>query len=467
MDRFFHVTEKGSTIRTEIGAGLTTFMAMAYILMVNAGMFSELGTVTYGAAYIATAISSIVGTVLIGLLANLPLAQAPGMGLNAFFVYTICMGMGMSYANALVLVLFDGIVFVILTVTGLRRLLFGAIPRGVKAAIAAGIGLFIAFIGMQNAGIVVDDASTLVNLSSLNLLREDVTWASVFPVLLTLITVFAIGTMAAKNVKGAVLWGILGSTVVYYAVGLITIPGFYDTAVAPCLTSDFLGAFRDFGSLSFGKVFTEGFDFSAYIAANGMSSFVVMFLTSMLALCMVDMFDTMGTLYGACAAGNLLTKEGDVPNIDRAMLADAIATCTGAICGTSTVTSYVEASTGVAEGGRTGLAAMSTAFFFFVAMFLAPVAQLIPTYACAAALIYVGVLMMRNVRDIDWNDGAISVSGFLTIACMTLMYNISYGIAMGLISYIFIKVFSGKAKEVKAGTWVIGILFAVMFFVSR
>lgn len=467
MDRFFHVTEKGSTIRTEIGAGLTTFMAMAYILMVNAGMFSELGTVTYGAAYIATAISSIVGTVLIGLLANLPLAQAPGMGLNAFFVYTICMGMGMSYANALVLVLFDGIVFVTLTVTGLRRLLFGAIPRGVKAAIAAGIGLFIAFIGMQNAGIVVDDASTLVNLTSLNLLREDVTWASVFPVLLTLITVFAIGTMAAKNVKGAVLWGILGSTVVYYAVGLITIPGFYDTAVAPCLTSDFLGAFRDFGSLSFGKVFTEGFDFSAYIAANGMSSFVVMFLTSMLALCMVDMFDTMGTLYGACAAGNLLTKEGDVPNMNRAMLADAIATCTGAICGTSTVTSYVEASTGVAEGGRTGLAAMSTAFFFFVAMFLAPVAQLIPTYACAAALIYVGVLMMRNVRDIDWSDGAISVSGFLTIACMTLMYNISYGIAMGLISYIFIKVFSGKAKEVKAGTWVIGILFAVMFFVSR
>ena len=467
MDRFFHVTERGSTVRREIAAGLTTFMAMAYILMVNAGMFAELGTVSYGAVYIATAISAIIGTVLIGLLANLPLAQASGMGLNAFFVYTVCFGFGLSYANALVLVLFDGIVFVLLTVTGLRKLIFDAIPQGVKTAIASGIGLFIAFIGMQNAKIVVDDASTLVKLTSLNLLSEDVTWASVFPVLLTLITVFAIGTMSARKVKGAVLWGILGASVVYYVVGLITVPGFYDTAVAPNLTSDFLGAFRDFATLSFGKVFTEGFDFSAYIAANGMVDFVIMFITSMLAFCMVDMFDTLGTLYGACSAGNLLTKEGDVPNMNRAMLADAVATCTGAICGTSTVTTFVESSAGVAEGGRTGLTSMSTAFFFFVAMFLAPVAQLIPTYACAAALIYVGVLMMSNVRNIDWSDTALAVSAFLTIACMTLMYNISYGIALGLISYIFIKVFSGKVKEVKAGTWIIGILFAVMFFVSH
>ena len=467
MDRFFHVTERGSTVRREIAAGLTTFMAMAYILMVNAGMFAELGTVSYGAVYIATAISAIIGTVLIGLLANLPLAQASGMGLNAFFVYTVCFGFGLSYANALVLVLFDGIVFVLLTVTGLRKLIFDAIPQGVKTASASGIGLFIAFIGMQNAKIVVDDASTLVKLTSLNLLSEDVTWASVFPVLLTLITVFAIGAMSARKVKGAVLWGILGASVVYYVVGLITVPGFYDTAVAPNLTSAFLGAFRDFATLSFGKVFTEGFDFSAYIAANGMVDFVIMFITSVLAFCMVDMFDTLGTLYGACSAGNLLTKEGDVPNMNRAMLADAVATCTGAICGTSTVTTFVESSAGVAEGGRTGLTSMSTAFFFFVAMFLAPVAQLIPTYACAAALIYVGVLMMSNVRNIDWSDTALAVSAFLTIACMTLMYNISYGIALGLISYIFIKAFSGKAKEVKAGTWIIGILFAVMFFVSH
>ena len=467
MDKFFRVTEKGSTIRREFTAGLTTFMAMAYILMVNAGMFAELGTVSYGAIYIATAISAIVGTVLIGLLANLPLAQASGMGLNAFFVYTVCFGFGLSYANALVLVLFDGIIFLILTVTGLRKIIFDAIPQAVKTAISAGIGLFIAFIGMQNAGIVVDDGATLVNLHSFNLLGGNVTWADIFPILVTLLAVFVIGAMAYKKVKGAVLWGILGSAVVYYVVGLITVPEFYATAVAPNLTSDFFGAFKDFGSQAFLKVFTEGFDFSAYIAANGMASFVVMFLTTMLAFCMVDMFDTLGTLFGACSAGDLLDENGDIPNMNRAMLADAVATCTGAVCGTSTVTTFVESSAGVAEGGKTGLASMSTALFFFVAMFLAPVAQLIPTYACAAALIYVGVLMMSNVRNIDWNDPAVAVPAFLTISFMPLTYNISYGIAFGLIAYVLIKLFSGKVKEVNAATWVITLLFAVMFFVSR
>ena len=467
MDKFFRVTEKGSNIRTEITAGLTTFMAMAYILMVNAGMFSDLGTVSYGAIYIATAISAVVGTVLIGLLANLPLAQASGMGLNAFFVYTVCFGFGLSYANALVLVLVDGLVFLLLTVTGLRKVIFEAIPQSVKTAISAGIGLFIAFIGMQNAGIVVDDGATLVNLRSFNLLGGNATWADIFPVLLTLLAVFAIGAMSYKKVKGAVLWGILGSAVVYYAVGLATVPGFYASAVAPNLTSDFFGAFKDFGSQAFLKVFTEGFDFSAYIAANGMTSFVIMFLTTMLAFCMVDMFDTLGTLFGACAAGDLLDEDGNVPNMNKAMLADAIATCTGAVCGTSTVTTFVESSAGTAEGGKTGLTAMATAFFFFVAMFLAPVAQLIPTYACAAALIYVGVLMMSNVRSIEWSDPSVAVPAFLTISFMPLTYNISYGIAFGLIAHVLIKLFSGKAKEINAATWAITVLFAVMFFVSR
>lgn len=466
MNRFFHVTERGSSIRTEIGAGLTTFMAMAYILMVNAGMFAELDGVTYGAVYIATAISAVIGTVCIGLLANLPLAQAPGMGLNAFFVYTACMTFGLSYANALVLVLFDGIIFVLLTVTGLRKVIFDAIPAAVKTSISAGIGIFIAFLGLQNAGIVVDDGATLVNLRSFNLLGGNVTWADIFPALVTLLGVFAIGVMAKRKVKGAVMWGILGSAVLYYAVGLLTVPGFYAAAVAPNLSSDFLGAFKDFATLSFGKVFTEGFDFSAYIAAHGTFDFVVMFVTTMLAFCMVDMFDTLGTLYGACSAGNML-KDGEIPNVNRAMLSDAIATCCGSVMGTSTVTTFVEASSGVAEGGRTGLSAMSTAAFFFIAMFLSPVAQLIPTYACAAALIYVGVLMMSNVKDVDWSDPATAVPAFLTMAMMPLTYNISYGIAFGLISYIFIKLFTGKAREIHAGTWVIGVLFAVMFFVSR
>ena len=252
----------------------------------------------------------------------------------------------------------------------------------------------------------------------------------------------------------------------YYAVGLITVPGFYAAAIAPNLSSDFLGAFKDFANLSFGKVFTEGFDFSAYIAAHGTFDFVVMFITTMLAFCMVDMFDTLGTLYGACSAGNML-EDGEIPNVNRAMLSDAIATCCGSVMGTSTVTTFVEASSGVAEGGRTGLSAMSTAAFFFIAMFLSPVAQLIPTYACAAALIYVGVLMIGGVKDVDWSDPAVAVPAFMTIVMMPLTYNISYGIAFGLLSYIVIKLFTGKAKEIHVGTWVIGILFTVMFFVSR
>ena len=351
MEKRFHLKEHGTTVRTEIMAGITTFMAMAYILMVNAGMFADLGVVSYGAIYIATAISAVIGTVLIGLLSNLPLAQASGMGLNAFFVYTVCFGFGMSYANALVLVLVDGIVFVLLTVTGLRKMIFDAIPKAVKTAISAGIGLFIAFIGMQNAGIVVDDGATLVNLRSFNVFSGGVTWAEVFPVLITLIAVFVIGALSKKKVKGSVLWGMLGGAILYYIIGFITVPGFYETSVAPNLSSDFFGAFKDFGSMAFGKVFTEGFDFSAYIAANGSTNFIVTFLTSMLAFCMVDMFDTLGTLYGACATGNMLTPEGNVPNMDKAMLADAIATCCGAVCGTSTVTTFVESSSGVAEGG--------------------------------------------------------------------------------------------------------------------
>ena len=308
MERFFQVKEHGSTVKTEIMAGITTFMAMAYILMVNAGMFADpfgdgtnvLG-VSYGAVYVATAISAVVGTLLIGFLSNLPLAQASGMGLNAYFVYTVCVGMGLSYANALVLVLFDGVIFVLLTVTGLRKLIFDAIPHSVKVAISSGIGLFIAFIGLQNAGIVVNSSSTCVTLHSFNVFTGTETWATIFPMLITILAVFAIGAMSKKKVRGAVLWGILGAAVVYYAVGLLTVPGFYASAVAPNLTSDFFGAFRDFGTQSFLAVFKTGFDFSGYIAANGVGPFVIMLLTTMLAFCMVDMFDTLGTLYGACS----------------------------------------------------------------------------------------------------------------------------------------------------------------------
>lgn len=465
MENFFKVKEKGSTVRTEVLAGLTTFMAMAYILMVNAGMFAELGTVSYNAIYIATAISAVIGTILIGLLANLPLAQASGMGLNAFFVYTVCFGFGLTYANALVLVLVDGIIFIVLTVTGLREKIFEAIPDQVRVAIPAGIGLFIAFIGLQNAGIIVNDAATCVNLVSLNVFSGSATWASVMPILVTFGSVIAIAVMSKRGVKGSVLLGILGGAVAYYILGF-TVPGFYE-GFGASLSFNPLAAFADFGSQAFGKVFTEGFDFSGYLAGHTTTELVVLVITTALAFCLVDMFDTLGTLYGACARGNLLTKDGKVPNMDKAMLADAVATTCGAVCGTSTVTTFVESSAGVAEGGRTGLSSMVTGALFFIAMFFSPIAALVPGCATAAALIYVGVLMMNCVRNIDWLNADTAVPAFLTVAMMPMAYNISYGIAFGIISYIFISLFSGKAKEIKAGTWVIGVLFAIMFFVTH
>ncbi len=465
MENFFKVKEKGSTVRTEVLAGLTTFMAMAYILMVNAGMFAELGTVSYNAIYIATAISAVIGTILIGVLANLPLAQASGMGLNAFFVYTVCFGFGLTYANALVLVLMDGIIFIILTVTGLREKIFEAIPNQVRVAIPAGIGLFIAFIGLQNAGIIVNDAATCVNLVSLNVFSGTATWGLIMPILVTLGSVIAIAVMSGREVKGAVLLGIVGGAVVYYVLGF-TVPGFYE-GFGASLSFNPLTAFADFGSQAFGKVFTEGFDFSAYLAEHTSTELVVLIITTALAFCLVDMFDTLGTLYGACARGDLLTKDGKVPDMDKAMLADAVATTCGAVCGTSTVTTFVESSAGVAEGGRTGLSSMVTGALFFIAMFFSPVAELVPGCATAAALIYVGVLMMNCVRNIDWLNADTAVPAFLTVAMMPMAYNISYGIAFGIISYIFISLFTGKVKEIKAGTWVIGVLFTVMFFVTH
>lgn len=464
-EKLFHVTQKGSDVRTELLAGLTTFMTMAYILMVNAGMFAQLPGVSYSAIYIATALSAAIGTILIGLLANLPLAQASAMGSNAFFVYTVCMGFGLSYANALVLILLDGIAFVLLTVTGLRKKIFEAIPTSVRLAIPAGVGLFIAFIGLQNAGIVVADPETFVNLVSFNLLFGSATWPQIMPILVTLGVVTAIAVMTYRGIRGAVLWGILGGTGLYYLLGA-TIPGFYADFGASLDLNPFT-AFREFGTWALGRVFTEGFDFSPYLADHNAAELALLIGTTALAFCLVDMFDTIGTLYGACARGDLLTEQGEVPNMERAMLADAVATVCGAVCGTSTVSSYVEASAGIAEGGKTGLAAMATGGLFLAAMFFSPIASLVPGCATAAALIYVGILMMDCTKRIHWQDTAQAVPAFLTLAIMPMTYNISYGIAFGILSHILIMVFSGRGRELNGGTWVIGGLFAVMFLVTH
>ena len=289
--------------------------------------------------------------------------------------------------------------------------------------------------------------------------------------LVTVATVICIAILNKKNVKGAILISILGGAVVYFALGF-TIPDFYKGFLEGSSMNP-LKAFKDFANGAFGKVFTEGFDFSAYLAVKGhtKSGLIITFITTALAFCMVDMFDTMGTLYGACRGGGLLIKnakgEEEVPNMNKAMLSDAIATCVGAACGTSTVTTFVESSSGVAAGGRTGLASVVTAGLFLVAMFLSPIVSLIPSCAYAAALIYVGILMIGCVKDIEWADPAIALPAFLTMTMMPFTYNISYGIAFGLIAYIAIKLFTGKVKEINVGTWVIALLFTAMFFLTH
>ena len=471
MEKFFKLKERGTTVRTEIIAGLTTFMAMAYVLFVIPDMFAEEGyeLVSWGAQYIATALSAVIGTVLIGLLANLPLAQASGIGLSAFFVYTVCRGFGFTYANALVFVLADGIIFVILTVTGLRKKILASIPTCVKVAIPAGIGLLIALLGLKNTGLVVYSDGG-VGLASFNILGG-ATWAGMMPLLVLILTVLTIAALSKREVKGAILWSILGGSVLYYALGF-TIPGFY-TGFFDGITINPLKDFALFGREAFGAVFTEGFNFSHYLSQEGntVGSLIVSFATTALAFCMVDMFDTIGTLYGACRSGGLLIKnqkgEEEIPGGNRAMLSDAIATCVGSVCGTSTVTSYVESSAGVSAGGRTGLAALVTAGMFLLSMFLSPVARFIPTYAVSAALVYVGVLMMSCVKDLEWGNPESALPAFLTIVMMPFTFNISWGIAFGIVSYVIIKMLMGRFKRVRLGTWILAALFLVMFLLTN
>lgn len=460
LDKFFGIKAAGSTVKTEVMAGITTFMTMCYILMVNAGMFSDLG-ISYGAIYVSTGIAAIIGTVLMGVLAKLPFAQASGMGLNAFFVYTVCFGYGLSYATALVVVLFSGLLFLALTIFGLREKIYQSIPQSVRAAIPAGIGLFIAFIGMQGSGIVVADGATLVKFASLNFLPEGNQWPQVMPIVVTFVTFIGIAVLSQKKVKGAILWGMIGGTVLYFILGA-SVSGFYDSYayLGEGATWNPFTAFKQFGNEAVGKVFTEGFS-----GLKGQD--VLTILTCILAFAMVDMFDTIGTLFGAASKGNMLDKDGNVPNMKKAMLSDSIATCAGAILGTSTVTTYVESSAGVAEGGRTGLTSIVVAALFFVALFVSPIASLIPGVATSAALMYVGVLMMSGVKDIDWSSAETAVPAFLTLAMMALTYNISYGIALGLISHVVIKLCTGKIKDISIVSVVISVLFLLMFFLSH
>ncbi len=480
VDNWFGITKSGSNYRTEIVAGLTTFMAMVYILMVNAGMFS--GVITdssdpYGAAYIATAIGAVIGTMLMALFAKMPLAQASGMGINAFIVYTLIGLTDLTYANCMVFTLLDGVIFLLLTTTGLRKKIFEAIPEAVRHAVPVGIGMFIAFIGLQQAGVIINEDSTLTQLVSFNVLADPFmtysagTVGGMLPAIVAIFGVLAIAILSKKNVKGAILWGLLGSAVLYYILAGIAYAANVQAAADmfnDISLSNPFNAFAAWGKDSVGAVFYEGFDFSQYLGKDGNSvgTLIVVLITSALSLCMIDMFDTIGTLYGACAKGNLLDENGTPIRMEKMMLADAIATCTGAIAGTSTVTTFVESSSGVVAGGRTGFTSLVTGLCFIVAMFLSPIAQLIPRSATATALIWVGVLMMTSVTKIDWTDAAEAIVGFMTFIIMLLGYSISSGIGFGILTYIVVSAFTGKIRKISVPTWVIGAIFLVTFLIT-
>ena len=438
LEKLFHVTQKGSDFRTELLAGLTTFMTMAYILMVNSGMFAELPGVSYYAIYIATALSAAIGTILIGLLANIPLAQASAMGSNAFFVYTVCLGFGLSYANALVLILLDGIAFIILTVTGLRRKIFEAIPTAVRLTIPAGVGLFIAFIGLLNVGLIsISGAVPALQLSML--VDGQRVWNT--QGLLTLVGLLITAILMTFRVKGAVVIGILVTTLLGLPAGVTQIP--------ESVTMEHVTLAPVFFQLDLGGVFSKG---------------LLPLLTAMISFAIVDCFDTLGALVGLSSSAGLEDHDG---RADRALIADAMATCCGACIGTSTVTTFAESSTGIAEGARTGFSSMVVGVLFLFSVFLAPVAGIIPAAATAPALIIVGVLTMRSAVFIPWEDAECAVPAFLTIAVMPFAYSISDGIAFGFISYSLIKLIQGKGREVSLLTYGISLVFILKYLLGN
>ena len=456
LEKFFKLSENGTDVRTEIVAGITTFMTMAYILAVNPNVLSATG-MDHGAVFTATALASLIGTLLMALLANYPFALAPGMGLNVYFAYTVVLGMGYTWQVALTAVFVEGIVFIVLSLTNVREQIFNAIPMNLKSAVSVGIGLFIAFIGLQNAHIVIGGA-TLVELFSLDGYNSstglEATASDVgITVLLAIIGVVITGILVIKNVKGNILWGIL----ITWLLGIICqFTGLYvPNPDVSCysLLPDFSNGLSIpslapiFGKLQFDGIFT--LDFA-----------VVVF-----AFLFVDMFDTIGTLIGVSSKANMLDEEGKLPQIKGALLADAIATTAGAVLGTSTTTTFVESASGVTEGGRTGLTAVTTAILFGLSLFLSPIFLAIPSFATAPALIIVGFYMLTNVVNIDFNDIAEAIPCYICILAMPFFYSISEGISMGVISYVALNLITGKVKDKKISglMYVLAVLFILKY----
>ncbi len=452
MEKFFHLKENHTDAKTEVMAGITTFMTMAYILAVNPNILSAAG-MDAKAVLIATSLAAFVGTMLMAFLANYPFALAPGMGLNAYFAYTVVLSMGYSWQMALLAVFVEGIVFIVLSLTNVREAIFNAIPLTLKSAVSVGIGLFVAFVGLQNAKLIVNSDSTLLTYQHF----KGETFHSVgIGALLTLIGVLLIAVMLIKNVKGAILYGII----LTWVLGIICeLTGIYVPDAEAGMYSVIPTAFVSFDFSSLGNTFGQVFnlDFTNFNIGN--------FIVVMFAFLFVDLFDTLGTLIGVASKADMLDEEGKLPRIKGALLADAIATSAGAVLGTSTTTTYVESASGVTEGGRTGLTAATTAVLFLLASIFSPLFLTIPSFATAPALIVVGFYMMGAVVKINFDDMTDAIPAFLTILVMPLAYSISEGIAIGVVSWTLINLLSGKAKEKKITPlmYVLTVLFILKY----
>ncbi|MDO5391875.1 MAG: NCS2 family permease [Eubacteriales bacterium] len=453
LDKLFHLKEHNTDVKTEVIAGITTFMTMAYILAVNPSILEASG-MDRGAVFTATAVASFLATCLMALLSNYPFVLAPGMGLNAYFAYTVVLGMGYSWQQALAAVFVEGLIFIVLSLTNVREALFNAIPMNLKHAVSAGIGLFIAFIGMQNAKIVVNDDATLVSLFSFkNSVAQGTFTSEGITVLLALIGVIITAIFMVKNIKGGILWGIL----ITWILGMICqFAGIY----VPNPEAGFYSLLPDFSNglsiPSMAPTFMQ-VDFSGLFSMD--------FLMIMFAFLFVDMFDTLGTLIGVASKANMLDAEGKLPKIRGALMADAVGTSAGALCGTSTVTTFVESASGVAEGGRTGLTGIVAAILFGLSLFLSPIFLAIPSFATAPALIIVGFLMITSITKINLDDYSEAIPSFIAIIAMPFMYSISEGIAMGVISYVVINLVTGKTKEKKISAlmYVLAVLFVLKY----
>ena len=449
MENFFKLKEHGTDVKTEVIAGLTTFMTMAYILAVNPSILGATGMDT-GAIFTATALASAIGSFCMALFANLPFVLSAGMGLNAYFAYTVVLGMGYSWEVALTAVFVEGIIFIILSLTNVREAIFNAIPASLKVAVSVGIGLFITFIGLQNAHIVVD-GSTLVGLFSFNGSVKAGTFQSEgSTVVLALIGLLITAFLVIKNVKGNILLGIL----ITWVLGIICqLTGLYvpnaEAGFYSLIPSGIISAPASVAPTLFKM------DFSAIASLN--------FVVVVFAFLFVDIFDTLGTLIGCATKANMLDKEGKLPGIKGALMADAVGTTVGACLGTSTITTFVESSSGIAEGGRTGLTSIVSGLLFILALFFSPIFLAIPSFATAPALIVVGFFMMQSVAKINWSDMLEAIPAFICIFAMPFMYSISEGISFGVISFVVLNAVAGKAKKITPLMWVLAVLFILKY----